>query len=140
MACPYPRHGLRVWRGRILCLPYPKAMPRVGTCLLQLLLLSFLSRVHAFNITICDCKDSQPKGFFKFSSNDCDFQICPLAPVPVYYDVFSTLPEITRFVGHTCIVQYRNNGLSRRQQMVSRACTQRPRKMASSHRRSAGQL
>ncbi len=71
-------------------------------CLLPLLLLSFLFRVHPFNITICDCKDSQPKGFLKYSSNDCDFQISPLAPVPVYNDVFSTLPEITRFAGHTC--------------------------------------
>ena len=26
----------------------------------------------------------------------------PLPPVPVYYDVYSTLPQITRFVGHTC--------------------------------------
>ena len=25
-----------------------------------------------------------------------------LPPVPVYYDVYSTLPQITRFVGHTC--------------------------------------
>jgi hypothetical protein len=78
-------------------------------CLLPLLLLSFLFRVHAFNITICDCKDSQPKGFLKFSSNDCDFQISPLAAVSVYYDVFSTLSEITRFVGHTCTMWLEKN-------------------------------
>jgi hypothetical protein len=71
--------------------------------------LSFLFRVHAFNITICDCKDSQPKGFLKFSSIDCDFQISPLAPVPVYYDVFFTLPEITRFVSHTCTMWLKKN-------------------------------
>ena len=66
-------------------------------------------RVHAFNITIWDCKDSQQKGFEKFSSNDCDFQISPLPPVSVYYDVFSTLPEITRFVGHTCTMWLEKN-------------------------------
>lgn len=64
--------------------------------------MSFLSRLHAFNVTICDCTASQQKGFLKFTTNDCDFQISPLPPVPVYYDVFSTLPQITRFVGHTC--------------------------------------
>jgi hypothetical protein len=66
-------------------------------------ILSFLVKLHAFNITTWDCKGSLQTGFLKFTSNDCDFSMIPLPPVPVYYDVYSALPEITRFVGHTQI-------------------------------------
>ncbi|XP_045023766.1 uncharacterized protein LOC123468199, partial [Daphnia magna] len=45
-----------------------------------------------------------PKGFLKFTSDDCDYQISPLPAIPVYYDVYSTLPQITRFVGHSCTI------------------------------------
>ncbi|KAI9551171.1 hypothetical protein GHT06_006389 [Daphnia sinensis] len=71
-------------------------------CLLSLLIIPFFCHLNALNVTICNCTASQPKGFLKFTNDDCDYQISPLPSIPVYYDVYSTLPQITRFVGHSC--------------------------------------
>ncbi|KZS06229.1 Uncharacterized protein APZ42_030416 [Daphnia magna] len=44
----------------------------------------------------------QPKGFLKFTSDNCGYQISPFPAIPVYYGVYSTLLQISRFVGHSC--------------------------------------
>ncbi|KZS09148.1 Uncharacterized protein APZ42_026699 [Daphnia magna] len=62
-------------------------------CLLTFLIIPFFGRLHALNITFCNCTASQPKGLLKLTSDDCDYQISPLHAIPVYYDVYSTLPK-----------------------------------------------
>nr|CAH0102035.1 unnamed protein product [Daphnia galeata] len=58
----------------------------------------------------CDAIEPQPQHFSESETVPSTEQaLCmilalphPLPPVPVYNDVYSTLPQITRFVGHTC--------------------------------------
>ncbi|KZS03789.1 Uncharacterized protein APZ42_033408 [Daphnia magna] len=51
-------------------------------------------RLNAFNITICNCKASRPKGFLKLTnSDDCDYQISPLPEVQFIIMSFPLFPK-----------------------------------------------
>lgn len=55
-----------------------------------------------FLTTVCDCSSAENKGFLEFHDKDCDESNHPTPPISVEYEIFSTIPEVTRFPGHSC--------------------------------------
>jgi hypothetical protein len=67
---------------------------------LFLFLLSYVPITLAFNVTICDCSNSQKQQIFKFSEQ-CNV---PLTPHPILYDysIFTDHPESINFPAYIC--------------------------------------
>ncbi|KZS06544.1 Uncharacterized protein APZ42_029970, partial [Daphnia magna] len=71
--------------------------------LTSLLALSFLAPSVAFNATVCNCDTVVNPGFLKFNEGECAYQATPKPLTPIMYAVYSSIPDIKRFTGHTCI-------------------------------------
>ncbi|XP_045027872.1 uncharacterized protein LOC123471069 [Daphnia magna] len=69
---------------------------------MSLLALLFFTPLAAFNATVCNCDGAANLGFLEFTEEDCSFEAAPTPPVPITYAIYSTLPEVKRFAGHTC--------------------------------------
>ncbi|KAI9551256.1 hypothetical protein GHT06_005853 [Daphnia sinensis] len=68
----------------------------------SLLALFLLVPSAAFNATVCNCDNAVNLGFLKTDEGECEYQAAPTPPKPITYAVYSTLPEVKRFAGHTC--------------------------------------
>ncbi|KAK4030855.1 hypothetical protein OUZ56_024242 [Daphnia magna] len=69
---------------------------------MSLLTLLFFTPLAAFNATVCNCDGAANLGFLQFTEEDCSFEAAPTPPIPVTYAIYSTLPEVKSFAGHTC--------------------------------------
>ncbi|XP_045025164.1 uncharacterized protein LOC123469883 [Daphnia magna] len=69
---------------------------------MSLLALLYFTPLAAFNATVCNCDGAANLGFLEFTEEDCSFEAAPTPPVPITYAIYSTLPEVKRFTGHTC--------------------------------------
>ncbi|KAK4027277.1 hypothetical protein OUZ56_016288 [Daphnia magna] len=74
-------------------------LPRL--LLLSLLALLFFTPLAAFNATVCTCDGAAYLGFLEFTEEDFSFEATRTPPVPITYAIYSTLPEVKRFAGHT---------------------------------------
>ncbi|KZS03450.1 Uncharacterized protein APZ42_033823 [Daphnia magna] len=70
--------------------------------LISFLSLLFFTPLAAFNATVCNCDGAANLRFLESTEEDCSFKAAPTPPVPVTYGMYSTLPEVKRFAGHTC--------------------------------------
>ncbi|KAK4021654.1 hypothetical protein OUZ56_003564 [Daphnia magna] len=55
---------------------------------------------HGLNPTLPDSVDPTPTTIL--DEEECAYQATPKPPTPITYAIYSTLPEIKRFTGHTC--------------------------------------
>lgn len=53
-------------------------------------------------MSICDCESAESKGFLDFGDDDCQISKETSRPQAVTYTVFSHIPEVKKFPGHTC--------------------------------------